>query len=263
MFPTLLQDVRYSVRLLLRTPGVTLVALLTLALGIGANTAIFSIVNGVLLRPLPYPDAERLYSSSSAAPPTPPAQPSTTPGNFYDIQRRRARSSMAAFSGATETMTGRGEPERLQDRSAGSVLEVLGVPPQLGRIFTEADDRPGAPKTVVISDRLWQRLFGGARTRSARRWCSPATAHRHRRDAEGVHVPRHGADFWAPTQMNAENARVADRVLPPTSGGSRGVTAAPRAPSSTHHARLRAEYPVANGSVALDAQPVREALVAT
>src|SRR5688572_24668000 len=145
MLPNLLRDIRYSVRLLARTPGVTFVALLTLALGIGANTAIFSIINGVLLRPLAYADPGRLYLIQHRDM-TDQQLGRTTPGNFYDIQRAvRGFERLAAFAGTTETMTGRGEPERLQgSRSAGSMLEVLGVRPQLGRIFTDADDRLGA-----------------------------------------------------------------------------------------------------------------------
>ena len=165
-FSISLQDVRYSVRLLLRTPGVTLLALLTLTLGIGANTAIFSIVNGVLLKPLAFPDADRLYLIQHALLSDRANRTqlsSTTPGNFYDIQRAaRGFQQMAAFSGATVTLTGRGEPERLQGLgSVGSVLEVVGVAPVLGRILTEADDRIEAPKVVVINYEIWQRLFGG------------------------------------------------------------------------------------------------------
>src|SRR5215211_3438988 len=134
----LLRDIRYSVRLLARTPGVTFVAVLTLALGIGGNTAIFSIVNGVLLRPLAYPDADRLYLIQHALISDRTQLGSGTPGNFYDVQRAaRSFSQLAAFSGATVTLTGHGDPERLQGiESVGSVLQVIGVPPTLGRVFT-------------------------------------------------------------------------------------------------------------------------------
>src|SRR5262249_14732728 len=164
MIPTLLQDVRYSLRLLRRTPGMTFIALVTLALGIGANTAIFSLVNDVLLRPLAYADPDRLFLIQHALITDRTQVGSATPGNFYDLQRAcRLMQPMAAFSSATATMTGRGDPERLQGiESSGSILEVLGVAPAIGRIFTEADDRIGVPKVIVISHEIWQRLFGGS-----------------------------------------------------------------------------------------------------
>ena len=141
----LLSDVRYSLRLLRRTPGVTVIALLTIGLGIGANTAIFSIINGVLLRPLPLRDPDRLLLIRHASIADRTQLATVSPGNFYDIQRAsRLVQPMSAFSGAAFTLTGRGDPERLQGiDSCGSVLEVAGVQPALGRIYTEADTKPG------------------------------------------------------------------------------------------------------------------------
>ena len=266
MFPHLLHDVRYSLRLLLRTPGVTLVALLTLALGIGANTAIFSLINGVLLRPLAYPEPDRLLLIQHRDTADATQLGSTTPGNFYDLQRTaRGFSAMAAFAGSTETMTGRGEPERLQGyRSAGSVLEVIGVAPQLGRIFTAADDRLDAPKTVVISDRLWRRIFGGRADALGAPLMLAGTPH----TVVGV-MPAHfvfpdtAVDFWAPAQMSAaERASRTEFFLLIVGRLAAGVTPeAARAELDTIMARLRSEFPQANGRVALDAQPLREALV--
>jgi putative ABC transport system permease protein len=267
MLPSLLQDVRYSVRLLIRTPGITLVALLTLALGIGANTAIFSIINGVLLKPLAYPEADRLYLIQHALISDRSQQGSGTPGNFYDVQRAaRGFKQMAAFSQSTATMTGRGEPERLQGvGSAGSVLEVLGVAPVLGRIFTEADDRPEAPKVVVINYEIWQRLFGGRADALGQTLvlagvpCTVVGVM-----PRGFNFPDTQIDFWAPAQMSAAErtsrtefylliiGRLADGVSP----------GAARAELDSIMARLRAEFPEANGTVALDAQPLRDALVA-
>jgi putative ABC transport system permease protein len=266
MLPTLLRDVRYSMRLLARTPGVTFVALLTLALGIGANTAIFSLINGVLLRPLAYADPDRLYLIQHRDMTDPTQLGSTTPGNFYDIQRAaRGFERLAAFSGATETMTGRGEPERLQgSRSAGSMLEVLGVAPQLGRIFTEADDRLGAPATVVISDRLWRRVFQARPDVLGEPLVLAGTPHTIVGVMpRGFSFPDTTVDYWAPAQMPAGyRASRTEFFLLIIGRLNQGVT--PRAAAAeleTVMARLRAEFPEANGSVALDAQPLQDALV--
>jgi putative ABC transport system permease protein len=266
MLPSLLQDVRYSVRLLLRTPGITLVALLTLALGIGANTAIFSIVNGVLLKPLAYPDPDRLYLIQHALISDRTQLGSGTPGNFYDVQRAaRGFRQMAAFSQATATMTGRGEPERLQGvESAGSVLEVLGVAPEAGRIFTEADDRLGAPKVVVINHQLCQRLFGGRADALGQTLVlggSPYTIVGVM--PRGFNFPDTQIDFWAPAQLStAERASRTEFYLTTIGRLADGVSpGAARAELDSIMARLRAEFPEANGTVALDAQPLRDALV--
>ena len=266
MLPNLLKDVRYSVRLLARTPGVTFVALLTLALGIGANTAIFSIVNGVLLRPLAYPDADRLYLIQHALISDRTQQGSGTPGNFYDVQRAsRSFQQLAAFSGATVTMTGRGEPERLQGiESVGSVLQVAGVAPTIGRLFTEADDKPEASKVVDISYQLWQRLFGGREDALGQTLMLAGAPHTVIGVMpKGFTFPDTQVDFWAPSQLTgpARTSRTEfyllflGRLAP-------GVTpGAARAELDAIMARLRTEFPEANGTVALDAQPLREALV--
>ena len=267
MLPSLLQDVRYSLRLLLRTPGVTLVALLTLTLGIGANTAIFSIVNGVLLKPLAYPDPDRLLLIQHTLLADRTQQGTTTPGNFYDIQRAaRGFQQMAAFSDTTVTLTGHGEPERLQGiESVGSLLEVVGVAPALGRVFTEADDRLEASKVVVINYQIWQRLFDGrpdALGQTLVLGGVPTTVIGVM--PRGFNFPDTQVDFWVPAQLQGEARtsrteyylQIIGRLAP-------GVTpAAARAELDTIMARLRGEFPEANGSLALDAQPLGEALVA-
>ena len=267
MLPNLLHDVRYSVRLLLRTPGVTLVALLTLTLGIGANTAIFSIVNGVLLKPLAYPDADRLYLIQHALLSDRTQLGSTTPGNFYDIQRAaRGFQPMAALSGATETLTGRGEPERLLGmRSIGSVLEVVGVSPVLGRIVTEADDRLEAPKVVVINYEIWQRLFGGRADALGQTMVLAGVAHTVVGVMpQGFNFPDTQVDFWAPAQLTAwARALRTEFYLLIVGRLARGVTpGAARSELDSIMARLRSEFPQANSAVGLDAQALGEALVA-
>ena len=266
MIPNLVRDVRYSLRLLCRTPGVTAVALVTLALGIGANTAIFSIINGVLLKPLPYPDADRLYVVQHALLTDRTQLGSTTPGNFYDIQRSVKTMQMAAITTSSVTLTGRGDPERLVGvGSAGSVLGVVGVPPQLGRIFTEEDDRIGAPKVVVIGDALWRRLFDGradAIGQTLMLGGEPLTVIGVM--PRGFNFPDTQIDLWAPAQFNAQMrasrteffltiiARLAPNATPSDARGELDAVMA----------RLRKEFPDANSSVGLDAQPLAESLVA-
>jgi putative ABC transport system permease protein len=266
MIPTLVQDVRYSLRLLARTPGVTAVALLTLALGIGANTAIFSIVNGVLLKPLPYPDADRLYVVQHAQLSDGTQLGSTTPGNFYDIQAAVPSMQMAAISTSSATLTGRGDPERLVGvGSAGSVLAVLGVAPQLGRIFTEQDDRPGAPKTVVISDALWRRIFDArpdALGQTLMLGGEPLTVIGVM--PRGFSFPDTQIDLWVPAYFNAQmRASRTEYFLTIVARLAPGATfATARGQLDAVMARLRERFPQANGDVALDAQPLAESMVA-
>ena len=155
---TLWQDLRYSGRLLLKHPGFTLIAVLTLGLGIGANTAIFSIVNAVLLRPFPYHAPEQLVTLGEFVP-----RGSVSYPNFVDWRAQSTvfDSTSAVRSNESYNFTGAGEPERLQGRlvSAG-FFSLLGIKPHLGRDFVVEDDRPGANPTVVLSYSLWSRRFG-------------------------------------------------------------------------------------------------------
>jgi len=154
---TLWQDVRYCGRMLLKYPSFTLIVVLTLALGIGANTAIFSIVNAVLLRPFPYQSPEQLVMIGEGA-----AGAAVSYPNFADCKDdRKIFSSTSAVRGNENfNLTGVGEPERLQGRlvSAG-FLSTLGISPLLGRDFVVEDDRPGATPTTIISYGLWSRRF--------------------------------------------------------------------------------------------------------
>lgn len=153
---TLLQDLRYGIRLLLKHPGFTLVAVATLAIGIGANTAIFSIVNAVLLRPFPFPQPDEIVMVSEVA-----GEIVSYP-NFahWKDDRNLFASTSAVRSNESYNFAGGGEPERLQGRlvSAG-FLSTLKVKPLLGRDFVAGDDRPGATPTVLISHAFWSRRF--------------------------------------------------------------------------------------------------------
>jgi putative ABC transport system permease protein len=155
------QDLRYGVRMLLKNPAFTLIAVLTLSLGIGANTAIFSIVNAVLLRPFPYQAPERLVTLQECVSGSVGFSPSYP--NFADWRAQNtAFDSMAAVRGNESfNFTGAGEPERLQGRivSAG-FFSTLGISPLLGRDFLAEDDHPGATPAAILSYGFWQRRFG-------------------------------------------------------------------------------------------------------
>lgn len=157
---TLLQDLRYGARMLLKNPGFTLIAVLTLALGIGANTAIFSVVYGVLLKALPYPEPDRLvaiHGSSNKTPRMAVAYP-----DYLDWRARQSTfTDLSARMPAGGVLTG-SEPERVTGRLvSASFFRTLGVQPHVGRTFTEAEDRPGAERVMVLSYSLWQRRSGG------------------------------------------------------------------------------------------------------
>ncbi len=162
---SLFKDVRYALRSLLRRPGFTAIAVITLALGIGANTAIFSVVHGVLLQPLPYPESERLVSLRQSNVTTSPAQPDAqiAPGNFLEWQRQNTSfSSLAAYRTVSYNLTGDGNPERLlAGRVSVGLFKLLGAQPLVGRDFVTEEDQPGREKVVIISEGLWQRRFGG------------------------------------------------------------------------------------------------------
>ncbi|MFL6207318.1 MAG: ABC transporter permease [Pyrinomonadaceae bacterium] len=159
---TIWPDIRYGVRVLWQSPGFALVAVLTLALGIGANTAIFSVVRGVLLRPLPYPQPEQLvlmYEDASDV-----QNRSVSYPNFLDWRaRNHSFVAMSTIRGLSLTMTGRGAPESLSARLVSAeYFDVLGVRPLLGRAFQPAEDKPNADRVTILSYDFWQRRFGGA-----------------------------------------------------------------------------------------------------
>ena len=161
---TLWQDVRYSARLLRKNPSFTLVAVFTLALAIGANSAIFSVVNAVLLRPLPFRDAGKLCLVTESLPSFPALGPSYQ--NYVDF-RDQAKSfeGLAAVHIDRLNLTGQGDPERLSAQMAtASLFPLLGVNAIEGHTFTADEDRYGGPAVVLLSYGFWQRNFGGARS---------------------------------------------------------------------------------------------------
>jgi len=159
---TLLHDARYAIRTMLKSPGFTAVAVIALALGIGANTAIFSVVNAVLLRPLPYKEPERLVHVHRMQPPIQHA-PISRPDYFEWENQQQVFQGIAAFFYRTYNLTGVDEAEKLAGaRVTGSFFALFGVAPVAGRFFDESDDQPGASRIAVISYGLWQRRLGGS-----------------------------------------------------------------------------------------------------
>jgi predicted permease len=160
---TLWQDLRYGARMLVKTPAVTLVAIIALTLGIGANTALFSVVNAVLLRPFPYADGERLAMIWERKSGKPDAQNVINLGNFYDWKDQNTSFvDMAAFFDRNVNLTSDGNPEEVPAQIATTNLfSVLGVNAFQGRTFTADDGKDGQPSVVIISHGLWQRRFGG------------------------------------------------------------------------------------------------------
>ncbi|MGB6899328.1 MAG: ABC transporter permease, partial [Candidatus Acidiferrum sp.] len=160
---TLFQDLRLAIRMLRKNPGFAAVAILTLGLGIGANTAIFSVVENVLLRPLPYRDPAALVQVWNSYLPGFPQVPNSS-GDFQDFQRQaRSFSLMAAYEDTPRgfNLTGDGQSERVEARLATSGLfPLLGVRPAAGRTFTPGEDIPGSAPVVLISHRFWQSHFG-------------------------------------------------------------------------------------------------------
>ncbi|HEX5735800.1 MAG TPA: ABC transporter permease [Blastocatellia bacterium] len=157
---TFLQDLRYSLRLLTNKPGFTVIAVIALALGIGANSAIFSVVNTVLLRPLPYENPDKLVLVWTYFGPDLPQNWVSGP----ELADMRERSTMieefAALTYPSVSLTGIGEPEQVQGAAVtANFFPTLGVQPSLGRSFTEAEDRPGGERVVILSHGFWERRF--------------------------------------------------------------------------------------------------------
>jgi putative ABC transport system permease protein len=158
----LLHDVRFAVRTLLRSPGFTMVAVLCLSLGIGVNATIFSVVDGVMLRPYPYADPDRIVVLGSTNPRAGVGRTGLSYPDFRDWQDQNATlARLAAFQGRSLTISdGRSDPERYSGSAVSwTLFGLLGTPPALGRDFGPEDDRPGAEPVVILSDEVWQRRY--------------------------------------------------------------------------------------------------------
>ena len=162
---TLWQDLRYGIRILAKAPGFTAIAVLTLALGIGASTAVFSLVNAVLLKPLPFPQAERIVFPWNVPPPGVNIGFDIIPWSrvsyLYFERQSKSFEAMGAFLGDSFNLTGSGEPMHLDGmRVSSGFFPALGVTPALGRTFTASEDQPGQEHEAVLSNGLWRQRFG-------------------------------------------------------------------------------------------------------
>jgi ABC-type antimicrobial peptide transport system permease subunit len=218
---TFIKDIRFGVRSLLKRRGFTSITVLTLALGIGACTAIFSVVDGVLLRSLPYPDADRIVQLRELS--STGGQMQFAEPNYLDLRARsRTFEAIAQYSGGTTTVTGGSEPARaMRFRVSGDFFRVLDIQPFLGRTFAMEESKPGAVPVVVVSYNFWRRLLGGKSDLNG-------TALRiSDKDftVVGVMPPGFGfpqnAEIWIPrettvpeTSRSAHNWHVVARVLP-------------------------------------------------
>ena len=262
---TLIQDLRYGLRMLAKNPGFTAVAVLTLALGIGANTAIFGVVNAVLLRPLPYKDPQRLVVIWETEPSGPgDLFPDTSP-DFADWRKQNSVfEGLAAASGDGAALTGVSEPLQLDGwQVAPEIFPLLGVQPLLGRTFSS--NETGHNRVVILSYGLWQRAFGGDRSIVGKKITMDGEAH----DVVGVmpatfkfpQVWGHRADFWRPIIFD-KPAWKKDRgnhwfwVLGRMKNGVTLERA--RADMETVSGRLAVQYPMTNTGVIAKVVGLRE-----
>src|SRR5262245_53067401 len=208
MIADLWQDLRYAARMLLKNRGFSLIAVLTLGLGIGANTTIFSVVNAVWLRPLPYPEADQLalvtHRNTKQG-----GNFELTPAGYFDLrQQSKSFGQLAAYVSRDFNLTGAGEPERLRGQLVSAALfPLLKVSPLSGRVFTEADDRADAPRVALLSHELWRRRFGAE---------AGIIGQAIRLDDQsytvvgvmppGFNFPNKETELWTPIAFNAEAA---------------------------------------------------------
>ncbi|MGH9831801.1 MAG: ABC transporter permease [Blastocatellia bacterium] len=265
---SLLQDFRFGLRMLVKKPSFALIAVITLALGIGANAAIFSVVNAVLLRPLPYPNAERLMTIwENHTKRDGPEREWTSPPGFEDW-RDQAKSfdHVVALQGWGPTLTGQGDPEQLVGALVShNTFEMLGVAPALGRSFRPEEDQRGAEGVVIISHGLWQKRFGA----------DPALVGKtillngESRMVVGV-MPAGfkfpiiaNADVWRPIQpaLNAGCQRgcITIRVMARLKPGATEAQA--RVELNTIAARIEQQFPDTNSKVGSTLIPLHEFLV--
>src|SRR6476660_8146402 len=264
---TLLQDFRFALRKLTKEPGFTLIAVLTLALGIGANTAIFSVVNAVLLRPLPYPDPERIVYLNEV---TGGASTSIALPDYVDW-RNDSKSFQHLAISRLESRNLSGIPGREPERISvayvtANFFNVIGLPPQIGRTFSEEEDKPGAPPLAVISDRLWERAFH----RDPRIVGQPMNFHGTPITVIGV-MPRemdspHNVDAWFAVMRRANVPGWQNRANHPMFFGwgrlKDGVTAEQaRGEIKAITARLEKLYPATNAGTGADVHPLLENLL--
>src|SRR3984885_5954056 len=163
MLDHLLQDLRYGLRTLIKNPGLAIVIVLSLALGIGANTPLFSVPSALLLKPLPYPEPDRLAILWLRSPGIGIPQDWPSPGQYMDIKNENHSFNELSISiGGSLNLTGLDQPQRLEGiRTSSTLLDMLGAKPLLGRTFLPDEDKPGKAPVALLMHGAWKRLFGG------------------------------------------------------------------------------------------------------
>ncbi|MBA2259043.1 MAG: ABC transporter permease, partial [Acidobacteria bacterium] len=261
---TLLQDLRHGARLLFRAPGFTLVAVAALAIGIGANTAIFSVVHTLLIQPLPYRDADRLAILWEHNIPRDRKNNVISPGNFIHWRELQQSFDDIAAVGMTfnTTLTGHGDPVEIPFQYVSAAFfPLVGVPPAIGRPFTDAEDRPRA-RVVVISDRMWKRRLNG----DAAVLQKGITLHGENYTVVGVMPPGFSfldktAEMWLPVGFSAESRTPRGRWMMAVGRLKQGVTFEQSQQDMTRvHAELTKRFPDFNTGWTARVVPLREQL---
>jgi putative ABC transport system permease protein len=258
-----LRDMRYAVRQLVATPAFTIVAILTLALGIGATTAIFSVVNGVLLRPLPYPHPENLVIVYEIIPQY--GRFSVAPANFLDWRRQNTVfERIAAYNGGSATFTEGGSAERITSASVSwDLFELLQVSPALGRGFRQEEDAPGKNNVIVLSYGMWQRRFGSDPNvlgRSVTLSGVPVTIVGVM--PQGFYFASRTTEFWQPVALNPANASRGGHFLAVIARTKPGVsTDRAGAEMKAIAERLAKEYPKNSANESAGIALLREQVV--
>jgi len=254
-----LHDIRYALRSLHRHRVFALTAILTLGLGIGANTAIFSAVNGVLLRPLPYPDPDRILTIWGHHPAI--GRESASLPDFLDWRKARSFSGMAAWANAAFTVTGTGEPEVVSGALVTpNYFRVLGAPIPLGRDFRD-DEARGAARVVVLSQGYWQRAYGGRPDVVGSQITLGGVPYTVvGAGARGLALPAE-VDIWAPFQTDTTLGRRNDflQVIGRLAPGATAETA--QVELATIARRLEAEYPASNAGWGVELIGLHERIV--
>lgn len=260
---TLVQDLRYALRMLLKNPGFAVVAVIALALGIGANTAIFSVVNTVLLQSLPYDDPDRLMIVRENKLPQFP-EFSVSPGNFLDWQKQSSSfEKLTAINGAAYNLVaGDAEPERLRGaRVSAGLFEMLGAKPVQGRTFMDEEDQPGRENVVILSGSLWKRRFASDSNIVGQSITLSATSYTVIGIMPGTfQFPDRDTELWTPIAFTARQAQQHGSHFLSVIGRLKQDVTVQQADAEVKSiaARLAEQYPGSNAGWSTNVFPMQE-----